>query len=130
MATTASVERRLRELREQIERANHLYYTEAKPEISDREYDALMAELVELEAAHPALVTEDSPTRRVGGAPIEGFVTVRHAVRMMSIDNTYNEEELRAFDDRVKRGLGIESGDGGLFAKGSSLKYVLEPKVD
>ncbi|HEX8522622.1 MAG TPA: NAD-dependent DNA ligase LigA [Tepidisphaeraceae bacterium] len=130
MASTVSPDKRIHHLRDQINRANHLYYTEARPELTDREYDALMAELVELEAAHPALVTPDSPTQRVGGAPIEGFTTVRHAARMMSIDNTYNEEELRAFDDRVKRHLGIETSDAGLFAKGSGLRYVLEPKVD
>ncbi len=128
MATTASVEKRIHELREAINRANHAYFVEAKPEISDREYDALMAELIELESAHPALVTGDSPTQRVGGAPIEGFATVRHAVRMMSIDNTYNETELRAFDERVRKGLGIDAKSGGLF--GGDLTYVLEPKID
>src|SRR4051794_3828981 len=102
MAKTAGPEKRINELREAINRANHLYHIEAKPELSDREFDALLAELIELESSHPALITPDSPTQRVGGAPIEGFETVRHAVRMMSIDNTYNEEELRAFDDRVK----------------------------
>ncbi len=134
MSKAANVEKRVKELRDAINRANHLYYADAKPELIDREFDALLAELIELEAAHPALVAPDSPTQRVGGAPIEGFETVHHAVRMMSIDNTYNEGELRAFDDRVKRGLGITSGDGGLFSGGgagrAALRYVLEPKVD
>src|SRR5213079_824981 len=117
--TTQSVQARMGKLRDELNHHNHLYYIDAKPEISDQEYDRLMRELIELESAHPALVTPDSPTQRVGGAPIEGFETVRHAMRMMSIDNTYNEAELRAFDDRVKRGL-----------DGEQPKYVLEPKVD
>src|SRR6186713_2163612 len=107
----ASVEQRIAKLRDEINRHNERYYIDARPEISDQEYDKLLRELVELEAAHPALVTPDSPTQRVGGAPIEGFETVRHASRMMSIDNTYNEEELRAFDERVKKGLGIQDED-------------------
>ena len=127
----AKVEQRIAKLRDQINHHNHLYYIDAKPEISDQEYDKLLRELVELEAVHPALVTPDSPTQRVGGAPIDGFETVRHAVRMMSIDNTYNEEELRAFDERVKRGLGMEEdSEGALFTKAGGLKYVIEPKVD
>ncbi|HUO10561.1 MAG TPA: NAD-dependent DNA ligase LigA [Phycisphaerae bacterium] len=106
-------------LRDDIRRHDELYYSQAKPEISDQEYDALMRRLIELEAAHPDLVTPDSPSQRVGGNPIEGFESVRHAVRMMSIDNTYTESEIRDFDDRVKRLLGTDN-----------YRYTCEPKID
>ncbi len=116
----ASVEQRIAKLRQELERHNHLYYVEGKPQISDLEFDALMRELVELEKAHPELVTPDSPSQRVGGQPIEGFKTVEHAVPMMSIDNTYDESEVRAFDARVRKTLSEEQ----------KIEYVLEPKVD
>lgn len=115
----SKVEREIAELREQINRHDHLYYVKAKPEISDRDYDKLFARLKELEAAHPGLITPDSPTQRVGEKPIDGFAHVTHAVPMMSIDNTYSEDELREFDGRVSRGL-----DGGKY------EYLVEPKVD
>jgi DNA ligase (NAD+) len=114
-----SIEKRVQKLRDQLHRANHLYYIEARPEISDREYDKLMQELTELEAAHPELVTADSPTQRVGGDVQTELKPVRHAVPMMSIDNTYNEAEVRAFDERVRKGLG-----------GDEPAYVIEPKID
>ncbi len=117
MAT--SVEQRVAKLREELNRHSYLYYVEAKPLVSDQVFDRLMRELSELEAAHPELLTPDSPTQRVGGQPIEGFRTVEHAVPMMSIDNTYDEDEVRAFDQRVRKAL-----------EGESFKYVLEPKVD
>ena len=79
----------------------------ADPEISDVEFDALMRELQALEAAHPDLLTPDSPTQRVGGTVAEGFATVEHRAPMLSLDNAYNEDELRAFDERVRKGLGI-----------------------
>ncbi len=113
------VRQRIEELRREIERHNRLYYIEAKPEISDREYDRLYQELVELEAAHPELVTPDSPTQRVGGAPIPGFQSVEHTVPMLSIDNTYNQNDLNAWFNRVEKGLG-----------GSAVCYVAEPKID
>lgn len=102
-----------------IEHHNRLYYVDAAPEISDADYDALYRELQDLEAQHPALVTPESPTQRVGGAPLEDFETVNHAVPMLSIDNTYNPGELRAFDARVRRGLG-----------GEAPAYVAELKID
>src|SRR4051812_16468681 len=114
-----SVEQRISKLREELNRHNYLYYTEARPQVSDREYDRLMQDLIELEAAHPELVTKDSPTQRVGGEPLTELTPVRHAVPMMSIDNTYSEEEVRAFDERVRKGLG-----------GETPRYVLEPKID
>ena len=92
-------------LREELGRHDHLYYVEAAPEIGDAEYDRLMRELAGLEAQYPALAVPDSPTRRVGGGPIEGFVQVRHAVPMLSIDNTYNADELTAWAERCFRGL-------------------------
>ena len=111
---------RCRELRAEVERHNRLYYVEAAPEITDIEYDALMRELQELEAKHPGLLTPDSPTQRVGGEPLGGFETAEHAVPMLSIDNTYNEADLREFDARVRRGLG----------PGQSPAYVVELKLD
>lgn len=114
-----SAEQRIKKLRQELERHNYLYY-QGTPEISDREFDALMKELIDLEKAHPEFYSADSPTQRVGGEPIEGFKTVEHAVPMMSIDNTYDESEVRAFDARVRKGLG---GD-------EKVQYVVEPKVD
>ena len=95
------------------------YYVEAQPTVSDREYDQLYHELLDLEAAHPQLRTADSPSQRVGGEPIDGFETVRHAVPMMSLDNTYSQEEVREFVERVQKLL-----------PGESLDWVVEPKAD
>src|SRR3954469_20930062 len=117
---TAAAEKRARELRDALNRANHLYYIEARPEISDREYDKLMQELIDLETARPELRTADSPTQRVGGDVQTELKPVRHAVPMMSIDNTYNEAEVRAFDERVRKALGEDA----------KISYVLEPKID
>ena len=115
----SAFEKRAQQLRDQLNRANHLYYVEARPEMSDREYDALMRELQDLEAAHPELATADSPTQRVGGDVQTALKSVKHAVPMMSIENTYNEAEVRAFDERVRKTL-----------DGASPAYVLEPKID
>ncbi len=113
------VRRRCEQLRNELDRHNYLYYVEAKPEITDVEFDALLNELIAMEAEYPGLVTPDSPTQRVGGQPLSGFETVEHAVPMLSIDNTYSEGELRAFDDRVRRGL-----------EGQEPAYVAELKID
>ena len=110
---------RVEVLRGQIERHNHLYYIQAKPEISDREYDRLMAELAELEKNHPHLDRPDSPTHKVGGAPIDGFVTVPHSEPMLSIDNTYSADDLREFDKRVRKWL-----------DGAPVRYFVEAKID
>ena len=91
------------ELAEEIRRHDRAYYVEAKPTISDREYDQLYRELIELEKVHPELRMPDSPSQRIGGEPIEGFDTVRHALPMMSLDNTYSQEEVREFVDRVQK---------------------------
>src|ERR1700682_2610548 len=113
------VPQRVDELRRLLEHHNRLYYVEAKPEISDREYDKLLDELKQLETLHPELATADSPTQRVGGQPIEGVRSVRHREPMLSIDNTYNPLELREFDRRVKKLLG-----------GEQVTYVVELKID
>src|SRR5690349_24879809 len=114
-----SAAKRAEELRRLIDHHNRLYYVEAKPEISDRDFDRLLDELKDLEAKHPDLVTPDSPTQRVGGQPIDGFKTVRHREAMLSIDNTYNEADLREFDKRVRKGLNNEA-----------VVYVVELKID
>ena len=111
---------RIDQLRQQIRRHEELYYMHAAPEISDAEFDALMNQLKALEAAHPELLASDSPTQRVGGRPSEGFVTVVHVQPMLSLDNAYNEDDLRAFDERVRKGLAIEA----------SPSYVAELKID
>jgi DNA ligase (NAD+) len=110
---------RAEELRRQIDHHNYLYYVEAKPEISDRDFDRLLEELRKIEEAHPELRTPDSPTQRVGGAPIEGFVSVTHRVPMLSIDNTYSADELREFDRRVRK-----------LVPGGKIEYVVELKID
>ena len=103
----SEIAERVEELRGEIERHNHLYYTQATPEITDREYDRLLAELVDLEAKHPELDRADSPSNKVGGAPIDGFVTVPHSEPMLSIDNSYNPDDLREFDKRVRKWRGF-----------------------
>ncbi len=117
--TRAEAESRVATLRAAIREHDYNYYVLAAPTISDQEYDRLFRELQELERAFPDLVTPDSPTQRVGGQPLEGFKQVRHAVPMLSIDNTYSEGDLREFDARVARGLG-----------GEAYAYVVDPKVD
>ena len=111
---------RLGELRREIERHNRLYHVLDSPEISDAEYDRLFRELQSIEEHHPTWVTPDSPTQRVHGEPAEGFRPVQHAVLMLSLDNVQNEEELRAFDAKVRRFL--RSDD--------PIAYVAEPKYD
>jgi len=111
--------KRIEQLRAEIRRNDYLYYVLSQPVISDREYDKLFAELKALEQGHPELATADSPTQRVSGRPLEGFATVRHAVAMLSMDNTYNADELRAFDERVRKQL-----------EGQGYDYVVELKID
>lgn len=119
MASKA-IEREVAQLRSNLNRHNYLYYVEAKPEISDREYDRMMERLTALEGQHPELVTPDSPTQRVGGQPLAGFATVRHVVPMLSIDNTYSYDEVREWDARVRKALN----------PGEPVRYVVELKVD
>lgn len=118
-----SAEERVEALRATLRRHERLYYVEARPEISDAEYDELLRELATLEQQHPELDDPDSPTRRVGGEPIDGFVTVEHALPMQSIDNTYDEPELRAWHERITRRLG-EAGET------TSPTLFFEPKID
>jgi DNA ligase (NAD+) len=109
----------IEKLRDEIRRHDDLYYVVNAPEISDREYDELMEKLQKLEEANPELITPDSPTQRVGGRPAEGFPEVIHTRQMLSLDNSYNIDELRAFDDRCRR-----------LADGRKLEYVAELKID
>ena len=104
---------------EEILRHDRAYYVEAQPAVSDQEYDRLYRELLALEAVHPELRTPDSPSQRVGGEPIDGFETIRHTVPMMSLDNTYSQEEVREFVDRVQKLL-----------PGELLEWFVEPKAD
>ena len=113
---------RIDELRRLIRHHEERYYVLNDPEIADVEFDALMRELERLESEHPDLASDDSPTRRVGGRAAAGFETVEHAEPMLSLDNAYSEEELRAFDDRVRRGLGEDAG--------RNIAYVAELKID
>jgi DNA ligase (NAD+) len=114
-----SIRTQIDELRRQIDHHNYKYYVEAEPEISDRDFDRLLDQLKALEAEHPELITPDSPTQRVGGQPIAGFRQVEQRVPMLSIDNTYNEADLREFDRRVRRTL-----------KDDAPAYVVEHKID
>lgn len=107
------------DLREKIRRHEYLYYVADDPEISDAAFDKLMNRLKEIEAAHPELVTPDSPTVRVGGAPREGFQTVRHARAMLSLDNAFSHDALRDWDRRVREGTGRED-----------IEYITEHKFD
>ena len=113
------VKKRIEQLRKEIRRHDYLYFVLNQPKISDRQYDKLFAELKALEEAHPQYITADSPTQRVSGQPLEGFAQVRHAAAMLSMDNTYNADELRAFDERVRKQLGS-----------NDYNYVVELKFD
>src|SRR6266849_11133025 len=116
---TQGIDAKIESLREEIRHHEHRYYVLDDPEISDAEFDRLMNELKKLEAAHPELVTPDSPTQRVGGKPREGFVKVAHSVPMLSLDNAYREEELRSWERRVHELSGRKD-----------IEYVCELKLD
>src|SRR4051812_23699312 len=133
------VRERVRELRDAIRRHEERYYIHNDPEISDEEFDRLLHELERLEAEQPHLVTPDSPTQRVGGRVMEGFETVEHIAPMLSLDNAYNEAELRAFDERVRKGAGrlapepaTETGTAAATAivPIGEVAYVAELKID
>jgi DNA ligase (NAD+) len=111
--------KRINELRETIEYHNRKYYIEDNPVISDYEFDMLLKELSGLESKFPELITPDSPTRRVGGAPIKEFRPVRHISPMLSLDNTYNKDDLAEFDERIRR-----------LAPGTDFEYFVELKID
>ena len=112
---------RIEALRAEIRRHEELYYIRSAPEIADADFDALVRELDALEREHPDLVTPDSPTQRVGGRPTQGFPTVEHLSQMLSLDNAYDEADLRAFDERLRRAAGL--GD-------VAVPYVAELKID
>jgi DNA ligase (NAD+) len=111
--------KRIEQLRAAIRRNDYLYYVQGQPIVSDFHYDKVFSELKALEEAHPNFVVWDSPTQRVSDRPLEGFATVRHAAAMLSMDNTYNADELRAFDERVRKQL-----------EGQGYDYVVELKID
>lgn len=119
MAKKEDIKKQIERLRDEIREHDYLYYVLNQPKISDRQYDELFAELKALEEANPQFKILFSPTQRVSEQPLEGFSTVRHAIRMLSLNNTYNAEELRAFDERVRKRLGSEDYD-----------YVVERKID
>src|SRR6266700_710259 len=119
MTTTKHIQDEIESMRDEIRHHEYRYYVLDDPEIKDEEFDRLMNELKKLEAAHPTLVTPDSPTQRVGGKPREGFVKVPHSSPMLSLDNTYNEEELRDWERRVHELSGR-----------SDVDYVCELKLD
>ena len=116
---TTGIKNEIVQLRDEIRRHEELYYVNDSPEISDAEYDALLSNLQKLESQHPELITPDSPTQRVGGRPAEGFPEVVHRRPMLSLDNSYNIEELIAFDQRCQR-----------LAEGRPVQYVAELKID
>jgi len=119
MAVPKTARERAARLREEIEHHNRRYYVLDDPEIEDTAYDRLFRELVALEEAHPELRTADSPTQRVGAPPLPEFAEVRHRVPMLSLGNAFDEEEVRAFDRRVREGLGVDE-----------VEYAVEPKFD
>ena len=113
------IQKKIEQMRAEIRRHDYLYYVSNQPQITDQQYDKLFAQLKALETSHPEFITPDSPTQRVSERPIEGFASVRHTVPMLSMDNTYNPDELKAFDERVQRQLGSTDYD-----------YVVELKID
>src|ERR687886_2642912 len=115
----ASAQEEIQRLRDELRYHDERYYVHSDPEISDYEYDQLLKRLGELEAAHPELVTPDSPTQRVAGRPAERFEQYVHRRPMLSLDNSYNIEDLRAFDERCRK-----------LADGRAFEYVAELKID
>jgi DNA ligase (NAD+) len=120
LPTSKNPEKLVLQLRDLLRYHEHLYYVLDAPEVTDAQYDAWMNQLRALEAAHPELLTTDSPTQRVGGKPADGFVKVEHSRPMLSLDNAYNEEELREWDTRVRNSLGAAA----------EIEYVCELKLD
>jgi DNA ligase (NAD+) len=116
---TSSVKAEIEKLRDELRRHNRLYFVEAKPEITDLEFDKLMARLVKLESEHPEFESPDSPSKQVGGTPVEGFETVEHRIPMLSIDNVYDEPALDEFDARIRK-----------LVAGEPIEYAVEYKVD
>ncbi|HWR63397.1 MAG TPA: NAD-dependent DNA ligase LigA [Candidatus Thermoplasmatota archaeon] len=109
--------KQIQKLRDEINYHNYQYYVENNPVISDYQYDMLLKKLEALETQYPDLITSDSPTQRVGGEPLKGFTTVEHKIPMLSLDNAYSYDELREFDERVKKNI-------------TEVEYICEPKID
>ena len=109
----------IEKLRKQIRHHDNLYYVLAKPEITDQKYDKLMAQLRKLEEDHPEHVSSDSPTQRVGADSLDGFDQVRHAEPMLSVDNTYSEDEVTAFHGRIEKAFPLDRWE-----------YLVDPKID
>ncbi len=120
MTIPKEIKSRADELRAEIEKHNNLYYVMDQPEISDSDYDRLMRELILLEQGYPELITPDSPTQRVGGAPLAVFNSIRHRIPLLSLDNAFGRDDLSAFDERVRRGLKL----------GEKIEYTAELKID
>jgi len=119
MTAGKSLRKHVEDLRREIDRHNHLYYVLDQPEITDAEFDRLFSELVSLEQEHPELASPDSPTQRIGAPPLKEFAEVRHRTPMLSLSNAFDEEEVRAFDRRVREGL-----------EADPVEYAVEPKFD
>ncbi|MCP5017022.1 MAG: NAD-dependent DNA ligase LigA [Ketobacter sp.] len=118
--TEQTIKQQIDQLREQLREHNYLYYVLDEPSIPDVEYDRLFQQLKQLETAHPELISSDSPTQRVGAQPLAAFQQVQHRIPMLSLDNVFNEEELIAFDRRIRERLNVEG----------EIQYVCEPKLD
>jgi len=131
MSSKPTQKSRILELRALLSRANHAYYNDAEQIMGDSEFDALLEKLAALEEAHPELNDPNSPTARVGGSPIDGFTTIAHGLPMLSIDNTYNEQEIRAWISKTQGAMGIDPGsDSGIFGSAAESTFVCEPKID
>jgi DNA ligase (NAD+) len=114
----SDIQKKIQKLRSELQKHDYLYYVQARPQISDHQYDLLLKQLQALESEHPELITPDSPTQRVGGKPLSSFKTIEHKIPMLSMDNTYTYDELREFDERVKKNLGHNP------------TYCVEEKID
>ena len=123
MTASTDPKKAIDDLRQQINRHNYLYHVLDEPEIPDIEYDRMVRRLQDLETQHPELISSDSPTQRVGAAPVSHFASVTHRIAMLSLDNAFSDEELLAFDKRVRDRLELEHGD-------DEIEYMAEPKLD
>ncbi len=122
---------RIIQLRKLLHQANHAYYLDATQIMADSEFDAKLAQLADLESQHPELADPNSPTVRVGGDPISGFTTIPHSIPMLSIDNTYNEQEITDWINKTQAAMGTEdTGNSGLFQSPEASGFIVEPKID
>ena len=119
-ASEAKLIEKIEKLRNALHHHNYRYHVLDDPEISDAEYDRMMQELIRIEEAHPELVSPDSPTARVGAAPLEKFETISHTIPMLSLENGFGDEEIIVFDERIRRFLKTDQ----------TIRYTAEPKMD